>query len=155
MYRVALSIGSNLGNRESYLQFACQSIHERIGEILRVSTIYSTPPWGFESESLFLNQALTIETRLSPIEVLKIIREIETEAGRIRQLSGYQSRTLDIDIVFFEDWILDLPELKIPHPLMQDRLFVLNPLAEIAGDWQHPVYLKSVSALQKECVDQS
>lgn len=153
MQRLALSIGSNLGNREDYLLFARENIALRIGEIAAESSIIETAPWGFYSENSFLNQALIVETELNPLEVLEKIRQIESEAGRTREGAGYQSRTLDIDILLYDGIVLDHPELKIPHPKMQDRHFVLSPLSEIASGWEHPVLKKTIGDLQSECIE--
>lgn len=147
MQKLAFSIGSNLGDREGYLLFAREQIALRVGRILLESTMIDTRPWGFFSEDRFLNQAIVVETALSPTSVLEVIRQIEKEAGRVRQGDGYQSRTLDIDILLYDRLVLDLPELKIPHPKMQDRNFVLQPLNEISPDWEHPVLGKTISEL--------
>lgn len=153
MKKLILSLGSNLGDREKFLKDAMIEIEQSIGRIRQTSSVYQTTPWGFDSSELFLNQIVLVATRLSPEEVLEQIQLIERKAGRIRSSSGFQDRTLDIDIIFYDDLILDTPELKIPHPHLHQRLFVLMPLHEVAPMWKHPVYQKDITALLQECDD--
>ncbi|MCX6286721.1 MAG: 2-amino-4-hydroxy-6-hydroxymethyldihydropteridine diphosphokinase [Bacteroidetes bacterium] len=161
---VYLLLGSNRGDRELNLLRACTHIRHSIGSILKASFVYETEPWGFEDSTPFHNQALEIETSLSPEELLKEIHSIEKELGRIRQTpecgSGYacsseiySSRTIDIDILFYGSKILFTDELMIPHPRLHERRFTLIPLDEIAPDYIHPVYRKPVSELLQLCND--
>ncbi len=138
-HTVYLSLGSNLGNRRQLLLDAIEKINKKVGNIVRQSSFYETKPWGFESENLFLNAAVKVTTKLSPTELLEVTQQIEREMGRRKkttlnsQLStpNYSDRPIDIDILLYDDLHVDLPELKIPHPLMQERDFVLVPLREI------------------------
>lgn len=144
-----LSLGSNLGNKEENLHLAVQNIEKRIGRIISLSAFYATEPWGFSSINLFLNAALCMETSLSPQEVLQATQKIEHEMGRKhKSLHGiYNDRVIDIDLLLYEDLILNTPELKLPHPLMQERDFVMRPLAEIAPDIIHPVLKRTMQDL--------
>ena len=138
-HTVYLSLGSNLGNRRQLLLDAIEKIKKKVGNIVRQSSFYETKPWGFESENLFLNAAVKVKTKLSPTELLKVTQQIEHEMGRKKkttynskqQTPNYSDRPIDIDILLYDDLHVDLPELKIPHPLMQERDFVLVPLREI------------------------
>ena len=138
-HTVYLSLGSNLGNRRQLLLDAIEKINKKVGNVVRQSSFYETKPWGFESENLFLNAAVKVTTKLSPTELLEVTQQIEREMGRRKkttlnsQLStpNYADRPIDIDILLYDDLHVDLPELKIPHPLMQERDFVLVPLREI------------------------
>jgi len=150
-----LSIGSNLGNREFLLQKAIFEIGKKAGEIRQVSAIYETPSWGFEGED-FLNACLEIQTLLSPKNLLSTILEIEADFGRLRNDSdGYQSRTLDIDIIYYEKDIIKTSDLTVPHPKMQDRKFILKPLADISPQFYHPILNKDTRNLLQECKDKS
>lgn len=117
-----------------------------------MSSIYVTEPWGFESE-LFWNQAIIIETELSPLEVLGQTQAIETEMGRVRKSKHYEARTIDIDLLFYDDLELNTPGLTIPHPKMGERKFVLVPLNEIAPDKRHPVTKLSIREMLRICTD--
>lgn len=138
-HTVYLGLGSNLGNRRQMLLDAIEKINKKVGNVVRQSSFYETKPWGFESENLFLNAAVKVTTKLSPTELLEVTQQIEREMGRRKkttlnsQLStpNYSDRPIDIDILLYDDLHVDLPELKIPHPLMQERDFVLVPLREI------------------------
>ncbi len=138
---VYLSLGTNLGDKEQNLQMAVQHIAERIGHINALSAFCITEPWGFDSDNSFLNAAVSVETDYSPHEVLLITQEIERELGRtIKSSDGqYHDRLIDIDLLLCDDIVLETPTLTIPHPLMCERLFVLEPLAQIAPDVLHPL----------------
>ena len=138
-HTVYLSLGSNLGNRKQLLLDAIEKINKKVGNVVRQSSFYETKPWGFESENLFLNAAVKVTATFSPTELLEVTQQIEREMGRKkkttynfrRQTPNYSDRPIDIDILLYDDLHVDLPELKIPHPLMQERDFVLVPLREI------------------------
>ncbi len=152
---VILALGSNLGDRPGFMQKALQMIHENIGWVIDVSKIYETPAWGFSGNS-FLNACISVSTRLEAQEVLKELLSIENELGRERNDSGnYQDRTIDLDILLFEDTIIETESLKIPHPGIPNRKFVLNPLADIAASEKHPVLGKKISQLLRETLDES
>ena len=127
---------------------AAALLAERVGDVLALSGFYETEPWGFQSENTFLNAALQLETALSPLKLLKATQEIEIEMGRTQKSNGaYHDRIIDIDILLYDDLVLQTPELTLPHPLMHERLFVMEPLAEIAPNVIHPVFKKPVISL--------
>ncbi len=127
---------------------AAALLAERVGDVLALSGFYETEPWGFQSDNTFLNAALQLETSLSPLELLKATQQIELEMGRTQKSNGaYHDRIIDVDILLYDDLILQTPELTLPHPLMHERLFVMEPLAEIAPNVIHPVFKKSVISL--------
>jgi 2-amino-4-hydroxy-6-hydroxymethyldihydropteridine diphosphokinase len=152
MNEAYLLTGGNIGNRLEYLSKAKEEIRKRCGNVLQESSIYETAAWGMEEQEAFLNQVLKIETSLNPEHLLKSILQIEEELGRKRNLK-YGPRTIDIDILFFNDEVVDQQGLKIPHSQIQNRRFVLVPLNEIAPNKIHPAYQKSVSQLLDECPD--
>jgi 2-amino-4-hydroxy-6-hydroxymethyldihydropteridine diphosphokinase len=155
MNKVFLGLGTNMGNREANLREAVTRISVSIGEILKVSSLFETEPWGFETENNFLNMAVEVETSHTPSGVLGAILMTEAQMGRIRTETQYSSRIIDIDILFFDDLIMDEITLKIPHPLLHKRKFVLVPLNEIAPDFIHPVLKKSIGSLLNSCEDLS
>ena len=146
---VYFSLGTNLGDKEQNLRLAVQHIEERIGKIVSLSAFYATAPWGFSSEHTFLNAAACVETLLPPLSVLHLTQEIEREIGRTHKSVGgvYSDRVIDIDLLLYDDRVLDTPELKLPHPLMHERRFVMEPLAEIAPDLVHPILKKKMREL--------
>jgi 2-amino-4-hydroxy-6-hydroxymethyldihydropteridine diphosphokinase len=150
---VFLGLGSNLGNREENLYFALSLIGEKAGRVLVHSSLYETEPWGFETENLFLNMVVKVQTTSDPLTLLEVLLGIEKTMGRIRSTVNYSSRIIDIDVLFYDDITLDLKNLKIPHPHLHERRFVLEPLSEIAPDFVHPVFKKSVSSLLALCND--
>ena len=133
MHTVYLSLGSNLGDKEQNLRRAIAEIGKLIGEISRQSTFYVTEPWGFSSDHLFVNAAVCCLTEHSPREVLALTQKIERKMGRTKKSVGgqYHDRIIDIDILLYDDITMDEPDLKIPHPQMNDRDFVMKPLSEI------------------------
>ena len=146
---VYFSLGTNLGNKEQNLRLAVQYIEKRIGKVISLSAFYATAPWGFSSEHTFLNAAACVETLLPPLSVLHLTQEIEREIGRTHKSVGgvYSDRVIDIDLLLYDDRVLDTPELKLPHPLMHERRFVMEPLAEIAPDLVHPILKKKMREL--------
>jgi len=152
---VLLSIGSNLGNKKKNLQKAIFQISDYIGKISALSSIYSSPSWGFDSDD-FLNACIKLETDFVPHEVLERLMYIEKEMGRERTLDqGYKSRSIDLDIIYYNHEIINSEDLTIPHPRMQERRFVLRPLADIAPQFYHPVLNKDTRNLLQECRDKS
>ncbi|MFZ9028008.1 MAG: 2-amino-4-hydroxy-6-hydroxymethyldihydropteridine diphosphokinase [Crocinitomicaceae bacterium] len=153
---VILALGSNLGDRFEHLQAAIRSLDEFM-VIHDVSSIYETPPFEMKAEQDFLNLCLRGETELEPHYLLKECKRIEAEKGRFKDPSkrGYQSRPIDIDIVFYGDLIITTDDLIIPHPELIKRNFVLTPLNEIAPDYIHPMLKKPTSALLTELADES
>ena len=132
-HQVYLGLGSNLGNKEWNLSEAIRLIGERVGQVVRLSSVIETEPWGFQSDNTFLNAVILCETDKTPREVLLLTQQIERDMGR-RQKSvsvGYIDRTIDIDILLYDDRTVDEPDLKIPHPLMHQRDFVMIPLREV------------------------
>ena len=143
-----LALGTNIGNKRRNMITAAALLAERVGDVLALSGFYETEPWGFQSENTFLNAALQLDTSLFPLELLKATQEIEIEMGRTQKSNGaYHDRIIDIDILLYEDLVLQTPELTLPHPLMHERLFVMEPLAEIAPNVIHPVFKKPVISL--------
>lgn len=152
-HQLFLSLGSNLGNRFENLQTALDFLFKKVGSILKISSVYETPAMGFEGEP-FLNCAVLMETEFEAEEVLESILEIEIKMGRERKPEfGYSSRPIDIDILFFDDLVLNTPRLKIPHVQLQHRKFVLVPLADIAAEKEHPVLKEKVFELLKTTSD--
>lgn len=151
-HQLILATGTNLGDRAANLARANTLISEKIGQIVRQSAVYETQAWGIIEQPDFLNQALLINTDLSPQEVLQQVNEIEKELGRIRH-EKWGARLIDIDIIFYDDWVVETTSLTIPHPFLQDRNFVLIPLLEIAGDWIHPILKLSIEELYLLCND--
>jgi 2-amino-4-hydroxy-6-hydroxymethyldihydropteridine diphosphokinase len=150
---VILGLGSNLGDRESYLNNAIGLIGKSIGFISEQSGIYETEPWGFQSEDNFLNMVLKVHSELKPFDLLRRIQVIEDQLGRVRNTRQYASRTIDIDILLYANQVIQKPGLIIPHPLIQDRRFVLVPLCDIAPKMIHPVLSKTFEELLRICRD--
>ena len=146
---VYLGLGTNLGDKEQNLRMSIKKIEERIGNVVSLSAFYATAPWGFSSENSFLNAAVCVETTLLPLQVLEETQRIERELGRTeKSVNGlYADRLIDIDLLLYDDRVMDAEGLILPHPLMTERRFVLEPLSEIAPDVVHPVLHKTMKEL--------
>ena len=153
MAKVYLLLGGNLGDRSSFIQKSEQLINSELGKIIIKSSIYETEPWGFQHEQNFYNRVVVINTKLKPQELLKKIHTIENNLGRKRGNHQYSSRTVDIDILFYDDMILNENDLIIPHSQLHNRRFVLEPLCEIKPEFIHPLMNVSVSELLSQCKD--
>ena len=154
-HQVVLSLGSNQGNRLRNMELCLQLIHQEIGTIIRVSKLYETPSWGFDSDA-FYNCALLLHTFASAEEILEKVLNVERQLGRVRgEASGYQSRIIDVDLICFDSEIIDTENLQIPHPLMQNRKFVMLPMVDLNLDWIHPIFHKKIGELLLVCPDES
>ena len=157
--RVVLLTGSNAPSREAILELTAELLEQRVGTITARSRIYASQAWGFTSGEPFANQALMLETNLTPLQTLDAALAVEQEVGRDRaseqaekQITGerYASRVVDVDVMFYDEEIIDTPRLKVPHPLLHVREFALQPLCEIMGDYRHPVLGKTLSTIYEE-----
>jgi len=154
MNNVYLLIGGNMGDRMANLAAARNSINIECGRIVTESSIYETEAWGYKEQNAFLNQALVIQTSLQANALMDSILKIEIALGRKREIP-LGPRIIDIDIIYYNDEIINSSTLTIPHPSMAQRKFVLMPLTEIAPDYMHPILLKTNEVLLKECGDSS
>jgi 2-amino-4-hydroxy-6-hydroxymethyldihydropteridine diphosphokinase len=152
-HQLILSLGGNLGNKAQIFSETSDLIENEIGNVVNVSPIYETPPWGFDSENRFWNLVLLVVTSLHPMEVLQKIREIEKHFGRKRKAGTYLSRKMDIDILFYDDEVIQTEQLTVPHPLIEKRRFVLAPLCDILPELVHPGNGKLVREMLAECSD--
>ncbi len=158
MARVVLITGGNVGDVGQNLAEAARLIDAEVGRVVRRSKIYRTKAWGFEAAD-FRNQVLIVESRLDPMEVLEVVNDIERRLGRNREAEmneksatgeRYASRCIDIDILFYDNLVVESKRLTLPHPRMAEREFVLEPLAEVASEWVHPVNGRSVQDMYDE-----
>lgn len=154
-HQVILSLGSNQGNRLKNIELCLDLIHQKIGTIIKVSNLYETPAWGFESEA-FYNCALLLHCSKTPEQILEQVLAVEKALGRIRnQGAGYQSRIIDVDLIAFDSEIINVAHLTVPHPLMQNRKFVLLPFRDLNLDWQHPILKMTIPELIQITPDES
>jgi len=149
---IYLHTGSNLGTRRAYLTQAREMIEQRIGIITKASHYYETEAWGMTDQPDFINQALAVYTELVPDEVLYHVKKIEKDIGRIERAKWHE-RIIDIDILFYGKKVVSSDRLKIPHPHCHERMFVLIPLMEIAGNYVHPQLIQTIEELYIECKD--
>jgi len=152
MGRAYLSLGSNLGDRMEALNRAMALISQRCGTIVTKSSVYETAAWGLADQPAFLNMAIEVDTPDLPVDLMAKLLAIETTMGR-KRMEQWGPRTIDIDILFYDDMVLELPKLTIPHPYLQDRRFVLAPMNEIAPGLIHPVFKNTISELLRLCPD--
>ena len=146
-HQVVLSIGSNYGNRFENIESCLQLIHHQVATVVKVSKVYESPSWGFKSDP-FYNIAVVVHTYDSADIILNKVLTIESQMGRVRnENSGYQSRSIDIDIIAFDNEIINTAQLKVPHPLMQERIFVLKPMLDLNLEWIHPILNQTVAEL--------
>lgn len=138
-----IGLGSNVGGRERNCEKAVSILKERGVSILKMSSLYETSPWGVEDQPDFINMVVEAEAELRPLELLNLLKEIESDMGRVKTYR-WGPRLIDLDILFYDTLVVDTPELKIPHPYIEKREFVLRPLSEIAPDLRHPVTGKTV-----------
>ena len=148
-------LGSNMGDKLTLLNNAIEIIGSRCGKVIKKSSLYESEPWGFDAEQNFINQAICVETELSAHELLRELLSIEIELGRdrSRHYETYVSRPIDLDVIYYGEMINDDRELILPHPRLQLRRFVLEPLCEIAPDFIHPVFKVSNKVLLERCCD--
>jgi len=150
MHQVFLLAGGNLNNTTAKFERLFSLLRKKVGKVTMQSSYYQSEAWGFESGHSFINIALCVQTKLSPYELLEETQSIEKELGRTEKTTtAYQDRTMDIDIIFYDNEIIKTKNLKIPHPKMHERGFVLIPLNEICPNFVHPILQKSVTQLQK------
>ena len=154
MHLAYLLIGSNLGDKTTYLKNAGSYIQQQCGQIVKQSSFYETEPWGFTEQPSFLNQALCIQTELAPAQLMHTLLQIESNMGRTSELK-MGPRIIDLDILQIDQQILDTPLLQLPHPAMHLRRFALIPMEEIAPQLMHPQFNKTIAQLLAECADQT
>lgn len=152
MNKAYLLIGGNVGNRAQNLATARQMIGESCGKLLRASSLYETAAWGKTDQPSFFNQVLVIGTKLQPGELMQRLLELERQMGRSRS-ERYGPRTIDMDILLFEDRIINTPLLTVPHPALPERRFALLPLCEVAPSLVHPILQKNIKELLAQCPD--
>ena len=151
-----LGLGSNIGDRKRNIEKALDLLQQETISVLAVSKLYETEPWGFICDNAFLNSVAKIETDLSPSNLLTVCKAIEKKMGRVQKKTDkYESRPVDIDILFYEDTIFNEEGLTIPHPLIQERLFVLQPFCDIAPDFIHPQLHERMDILLEKCQDKN
>ena len=145
---VYLALGSNMGNRLANLKAAISNVTPQM-TVKKKSSVYETPPWGFKEQDAFLNQVIKVKTSLAPEPLLRHLKRLEVALGRVPNFQN-GPRLIDIDILFFDNMIIETPPLIVPHPRLHERAFVLVPLAEIEPDFIHPILQKSVSKLLED-----
>ena len=154
MHHLVLLTGSNVGDSLANLQTAARYIAAEVGSIQKQSSVYKTAPWGNTKQQDFLNQVLWVDTEKSAREALAIVLAIEQKMGRVRE-QKWAPRTIDIDILFYDDAIIQESDLQVPHPLLHLRKFTLQPLFELDPNFIHPLFKQSIAQLSNACPDES
>lgn len=154
MQRVLLGLGTNLGDKRKNLEIALESISNKIGAITRLSSLYETKAWGVQNQDNYYNLALEVYTEIYPFALIREILEIESSLGRVRE-KKWDSRIIDIDILFFENYIINTDHLQLPHPFIEKRNFVLEPLNELVSDLIHPKLRNTIRELKATCLDKN
>lgn len=152
MEEIYLGLGSNVGERKKHITQTINKIENQIGPCLQQSGLYKTAAWGKTNQSYFINQVIQISTSKAPIDILDGILDIERQLGRVRK-EKWGERIIDIDLLFYGSEIVELPRLLVPHPFIAERRFVLVPLHEIAPDFIHPIFERSIGDLLADCPD--
>lgn len=155
MHKIYCSLGSNIGDRQNHLKRGIECLQQEKIMVVAQSSIYETSPWGVESQDMYLNQVIELESEISPGELIEILQNCERKIGRNSEQGHLQARVLDIDIVFYGDQIIKNNKIEIPHPRMHLRMFVLVPLLELDEDFVNPISGKAVWELYNECRDDS
>ncbi|MGB9811773.1 MAG: 2-amino-4-hydroxy-6-hydroxymethyldihydropteridine diphosphokinase [Dictyoglomus turgidum] len=154
MHKVFIAIGSNIGDRRKNIETALKKMEELGLRIIKKSSIIETEPYGYKDQDKFLNGVVLVETGFDPFELLELLLNIEKEMGRERKIK-WGPRNIDLDIIFYDDLVIDTENLKIPHPDAHNRTFVMGPLSEIAPDFVHPVLKKTVEEIYKELIEKN
>lgn len=154
MQTVFISLGSNLGDRNQQISMAFEMVAAAFGPVIAASSVYETSPWGIKDQPSFLNQCMSIETEVPAEEILRLLLSFEDALGRQRR-GKWNSREIDIDVLFYGENIIETDQITIPHPSIHQRKFILTPLKEIAPDFTHPVLMKSITELESICTDDS
>ena len=149
---IYIQLGSNIGNRIYYINKSIDRIQKKIGNIFCESKIYESSPWKVKKQNHFLNKIIGVETLLSADQSLILLQTIENNLGR-KRIKKWGERTIDLDILFYNDYVINKKELIIPHPYIQERNFILKPFAEMNGQFTHPRLKKNIFALLEECKD--
>jgi 2-amino-4-hydroxy-6-hydroxymethyldihydropteridine diphosphokinase len=154
MQRVLLGLGTNLGDKIKNLQIALKELSNQLGEITKISSVYETEAWGVQNQDNYYNIVIEINTNFFPLGLIQKILAIESSLGRIRE-KKWDSRIIDIDILFYENYVISTDHLRLPHPFLEKRNFVLEPLNEVVSGFTHPKLRKTISELKSTCSDKS
>ncbi|MBX2870734.1 MAG: 2-amino-4-hydroxy-6-hydroxymethyldihydropteridine diphosphokinase [Saprospiraceae bacterium] len=152
MEEIYLGLGSNMGDRKKHINQTINKIEKQLGPCIQQSSLYRTAAWGKTNQSYFINQVIQIRAKKAPIDILDKMLEIEMELGRVRK-EKWGERKIDIDLLFYGSEIVELPRLLVPHPFIAERRFVLVPMNEIAPNFIHPIFERSIADLLSDCPD--
>jgi 2-amino-4-hydroxy-6-hydroxymethyldihydropteridine diphosphokinase len=154
MQKVLLGLGTNLGDKIKNLELALKSLSNQIGKITRISSVYETEAWGVQNQDNYYNIVIEMKTHILPFALIQKILELENSLGRTRE-KKWDSRIIDIDILFYENYLITTDHLLLPHPFIEKRNFVLEPLNELVSDFIHPKLRKSIQELKTYCSDKN